>query len=67
MAVRTGSNVGGEDATAFATGFFGGTSFTATVFTLSGVIGAFDPGAIVMVSFARGGLSKPGAASAEAS
>ena len=54
--------------TVFVTALLGGTSLTVTVFTLTGVIGAFEPGAIgAGASLARGGMTETCALSAEAS
>jgi hypothetical protein len=53
--------------TVLVTEFLGGTSLTVTVFTFTGVIGAFEPGAIGGgVSLARGGMTEAWALSADA-
>ena len=55
-------------ASAAAGAFFGGTSFTVTVFTLTGVSGALEPGEIAAVtSRASAAPSETGAGSADAS
>src|SRR4051812_38799279 len=54
--------------TALVTVFLGSTSLTVTVFTLTGVIGAFEPGTTgAGTSLARGGMTETWALSAEAS
>ena len=64
-AVRTGSGFG---AGRLADAPLDGTSFTVTVFTLTGVSGAFEPGAIAVAgSSAVGALNAIGALSAAAS